>query len=60
MKLVLLTITGEWLKLEDLIIQPYTRSDAVYWFLALLELIRLGQVMARVEGDDVEFARCQA
>ena len=60
MKLVLLTITEEWLKLEDLIIQPYTRSDAVYWFLALLELIRLGQVMARVEGDDVEFARCQA
>ena len=60
MKLVLLTITFEWLKLEDLIVQPYTRSDAVYWFLALLELIRLGQVSARVEGEEVQFARCQA
>jgi len=57
MKLVLLTITNEWTKLEDLITQPYTRTDAVYWFLALLELIRLGQVNARVSEDEVEFMR---
>ncbi len=57
MKVILLTITSEWQKLEDLITQPYTRTDAVYWFLALLELIRLGQVSARVEGEDVEFMR---
>jgi len=57
MKLVLQVISAEWQCLESLIIQPYTRSDAVYWFLALLELIRLGQVSARVVGDEVEFAR---
>jgi len=60
MKLVLLAITNEWKNLEHLITQPYTRSDAVYWFLALLELIRLGQVSARVEAEEVEFCRCQA
>jgi chromatin segregation and condensation protein Rec8/ScpA/Scc1 (kleisin family) len=58
MKLVLLAISNEWRRLEDLITQPYTRSDAVYWFLALLELIRLGQVVARVTGEEVEFTRC--
>ena len=57
MKLVLLAIGNEWTRLEDLITQPYTRSDAVYWFLALLELIRLGQVSARVEDDEVQFSR---
>jgi len=57
MKLVLIAISSEWKRLESLITQPYTRSDAVYWFLALLELIRLGQVSARVEGEEVEFSR---
>ena len=57
MKLVLQIITADWTRLENLIIQPYTRSEAVYWFLALLELIRLGQVAARVEGEEVEFSR---
>ncbi|MDR3689441.1 MAG: segregation/condensation protein A [Fimbriimonas sp.] len=57
MKLVLQVITSEWARLDALITQPYTRSDAVFWFLALLELIRLGQVVGRVVGDDVEFAQ---
>ncbi len=60
MKLVLTVLTLDWQGLESLIVQPYTRSDAVYWFLALLELIRLGQVTARVESDEVEFARARA
>jgi segregation and condensation protein A len=60
MRLVLLAITKDWTRLEDLIPQPYTRSDAVYWFLALLELIRLGQVSARVKAEEVEFSRCSA
>jgi len=60
MKLALLAITAEWKRLDELITQPYTRSDAVYWFLALLELIRLGQVCARVEGEEVLFSRCEA
>jgi len=57
MKLVLQVISQDWQRLEDLIVQPYTRSEAVYWFLALLELIRLGQISARVEGEEVEFCR---
>jgi len=57
MRLVLLVITPDWTKLENLMTQPYTRSDAVYWFLALLELIRIGQIKARVQDEEVEFAR---
>jgi chromatin segregation and condensation protein Rec8/ScpA/Scc1 (kleisin family) len=58
MTVVLATLTDEWRSLEALVIEPFTRSEAVYWFLALLELIRLGQVRARrAEEADVEFAR---
>ncbi len=42
--------------LEDLIQAPFTREDAVYWFLAMLELIRLGQAHASIDGSDVLFA----
>ena len=42
--------------LEDLIPSPFTREDAVYWFLAILELIRLGQAHASIEWADVLFA----
>jgi len=39
---------------------PYTREEAVYWFLALLELIRLGQVAAQIFDDgEVAFARSE-
>ena len=55
MKLVLEAIGDDWTNLENLLVQPYTRSDAVYWFLALLELIRLGKVVARVIEENVEF-----
>jgi segregation and condensation protein A len=57
MEIVLQAIGEEWLTLEALVVEPFTRSDAVYWFLALLELIRLGQVRARLNEEDVEFAR---
>ncbi|AIE86964.1 segregation and condensation protein A [Fimbriimonas ginsengisoli Gsoil 348] len=57
MEVVLLAISFEWRSLEQLVVEPFTRSDAVYWFLALLELIRLGQVRARLNEDGVEFAR---
>ncbi len=54
---VLRSMTPEWRTFEDIITKPFTRSDAVYWFLALLELTRLGQVHVRVLEDDVQFAR---
>lgn len=57
MALVLLAVTHEWRTLETLVTEPFTRSDTVYWFLAILELIRLGQIQARLNADDVEFAR---
>ncbi len=57
MLVVLGAMSKEWRTLDALITAPITRSEAVYWFLALLELIRLGQVAARNTEDDVEFAR---
>jgi segregation and condensation protein A len=54
---VLLSMTYEWRELGDIIARPYTRTDAVYWFLALLELTRLGQVHVRVMDGEVLFIR---
>jgi chromatin segregation and condensation protein Rec8/ScpA/Scc1 (kleisin family) len=56
MALVLRILTKEFVSLLDIMPEHYTRSDAVYWFLALLELMRLGQVQAQVNEDMVEFA----
>lgn len=57
MAIVLSALSKEWHTLENLLSEPFTREDAVYWFLALLELIRLGQATVRLSGEDVEFAR---
>lgn len=57
MGVALATLSGTWKSMEDLIPTPFTREDAVYWFLSLLELIRLGQAAVRLEGEDVQFAR---
>jgi segregation and condensation protein A len=56
MDIVLARVSSDWQTLEAMVEVPFTRTDVVYWFLALLELIRLGKVMARVNEDDVEFA----
>lgn len=57
MRIVLHALDKEFKPLEDAIPSPYTREDAVYWFLALLELIRLAQVRIRVTETEVAFAR---
>ena len=57
MRLVLMTMSFEWRTLEQLLPSPYTRTDAVYWFLSVLELMRLGQVRARLDESDILFAR---
>lgn len=57
MEIVLLALGEGWKTLESMVTEPITRSDAVYWFLSLLELIRLGKVQARLTEEDVEFAR---
>jgi chromatin segregation and condensation protein Rec8/ScpA/Scc1 (kleisin family) len=57
MGIVLATLTKEWKTLDALIAEPFTRSEVVYWFLALLELVRLGQAAVRLQEENVEFAR---
>lgn len=57
MGIVFRALTTEWRNLDTLVPTPFTREDAVYWFLALLELIRLGQAVVQIESGDVRFAR---
>lgn len=60
MTVVLSALQDEFQSLDALVVGEFTRSDAVYWFLALLELIRLGQAQVRLGEGDVEFARGEA
>lgn len=60
MGIVLRRLGTAWVTLEAMITEPFTREDAVYWFLSLLELIRLGQAVVRLQGEDVEFKRAKA
>ena len=59
MKIVIKAVSNDWQRHDQLVHEGYTRTDLVYWFLSLLELMRLGQVMARVQDEEVEFARTQ-
>ncbi len=59
MRMVLQVLTQDWQPLEDVIEPIFSRSDLVYWFLALLELMRLGQVLARVTDGHVQFVLSQ-
>ena len=59
MRLVLHRMPQNWAGLEALLPEDYTRTDAVYGFLAVLELIRLGQVSLRVQNDAVQFCRAK-
>ncbi|HVL38373.1 MAG TPA: hypothetical protein VM328_03180 [Fimbriimonadaceae bacterium] len=52
---VLRALGSQWSSLDELISEPLTRAEIVYWFLALLELIRLGQCEVRLESGDVQF-----
>lgn len=57
MEVVMRALTSEWSTLDRLIVGPITRSEAVWWFLSLLELIRLGQASVRLTEGEVCFAR---
>ncbi len=56
MVLVMDAITDDWRTLDQIVVGEFTRSEAVWWFLALLELIRLSQVRVQVEEDEIRFA----
>lgn len=57
MKVVLMTLKSEFQTIDQLFVGGYSRNDAVYWFLALLELIRLHRAQVRLEGEEVQFAK---
>jgi len=57
MKAILRVLDDQWRNLADLLPQPFTRVDAVFAFLAVLELLRLGQAAVRVTDREALFAR---
>lgn len=57
MVVVLKALPMAFASLDTIVIGEFTRSEVVWWFLALLELIRLGQARVRVTELDVLFAR---
>jgi segregation and condensation protein A len=57
MKIVMLTLSADFKRIDQLFVGEYTRNDAVYWFLALLELIRLHRATVKLEGEEVLFAK---
>lgn len=58
MAFVLRSMGNDWRSLDIIVGPDPTRSDVVYTFLALLELIRLGQVAVQLDANlDVQFAR---
>ena len=57
MRVVLLCLTKEFRPITALFEGAYTRNDAVYWFLSLLELIRLKKAAVKLEGEEVLFAK---
>lgn len=60
MVVVLHELPLEFQTLDEIVVGDFTRSEVVWWFLALLELIRLGQARVRLCEADVEFARVSA
>lgn len=57
MRLVMTALTKEFRPITALFVGAYTRTDAVYWFLTLLELIRLRKASVKLDGEEVLFAR---
>lgn len=57
MRVVLAAIPSSFTRLEDVLPERYTVEDAVYWFISILELVRLGQCGLRVEEEEILLAR---
>ncbi len=56
MTVVLRVLPPEFASLDRIVTGEFTRSEVVWWFLALLELIRLGQARVRLHEGEIEFA----
>ena len=57
MFVVLKALPGDFMNLEEIVTGEFTRTEVVWWFLSLLELIRLGQARVRLSEGQVQFAR---
>lgn len=57
MGIVIRALPDKFLPLDQIVTGEFTRSEVVWWFLALLELIRLGQAKVAVQEGDVRFRR---
>ncbi len=57
MIVVLRALPSEFMTLDKIVTGEFTRSEVVWWFLALLELIRLGQARVKLDDGAVTFAR---
>jgi len=57
MELVFGSLKTEFQSLTEIIHEDLTRSECVYWFLAILELVRLGRSRMKSADGDVLFAR---
>lgn len=60
MVIVLKALPEDFQSLDQIVVGEFTRSEVVWWFLALLELIRLGQASVKIEEGEVLFARGNA
>ncbi len=60
MVIVMKALPDDFQTLENIVTGEFTRSEVVWWFLALLELIRLGQASVKIEDGEVQFARGHA
>ena len=60
MVVVLRELPMDFKSLDEIVVGEFTRSEVVWWFLALLELIRLGQARVRLAKGEVEFAGASA
>jgi len=56
MTFIVSRLNSSYASLTSIFPARFTREDAAYWFLALLELVRSGRARARVSADDLEFA----
>lgn len=57
MEIVMRRLGPGWVELDDLVGESFERVEIVWTFLAILELVRLGQVQVRFGSDTAEFSR---
>lgn len=57
MVVVMKELPDDYTPLELIVVGEFTRSEVVWWFLSLLELIRLGQAKVKLKDEMVLFRR---